>query len=118
MSLTGVADSLRPFIRPVKYIKKLGKSKNGKGEWQTNYAAPIDLDMPVTTVSSKQLYVLPEGMYTIEDRNFYQIGNALSIDYEDKFEFEKVTYIVKDKKDLMFEAGFIRYICKKEIRNP
>ncbi|MDI7190843.1 hypothetical protein [Leptospira santarosai] len=117
MSLTGVSDSLRDFIRPVKYIKKLGKTKNSKGEFQTSYAAPIDLDLPTTTVSYKQRIVMPEGNYTSEDRNFYQIGNALAIDLGDQFEFDGATYIVKDKKNLMFEAGFIRYVCKKEIRN-
>ncbi|MBM9579694.1 hypothetical protein JWG45_21325 [Leptospira sp. 201903070] len=116
MSLTGVADSLKPFIRPVKYFKKLPKTKNAKGEAVTEYAPGIDMEMPVTTVSTRQLIAMSEGSYTSEDRNFYQLGNALSIEYEDKFEFNGVKYIVTMIKDMTFEAGFIRYVCKKEIR--
>ncbi|RHX89852.1 hypothetical protein [Leptospira stimsonii] len=116
MSLTGVADSLKPFIRPVVYYKKLPKTKNLKGETVTTYADGITLDLPVTTVSTRQLIAMTEGMYTSEDRNFYQLGNALPIDYEDKFEFNGVKYIVSMIKDMTFEAGFIRYVCKKEIR--
>ncbi|MFQ3855937.1 hypothetical protein ACLK29_09065 [Leptospira kirschneri] len=115
MSLTGVAESLKPFIRPVKYYKKV-KTKNAKGEVITTYETEIPLDLPVTTIGTRQLIAMSEGSYTSEDRNFYQLGNVLQIDYEDKFEFNGVKYVVSMIKDMMFEAGFIRYVCKKEIR--
>ncbi|UOG61434.1 hypothetical protein [Leptospira noguchii] len=115
MSLTGVSESLKPFIRPVKYYKKV-KTENPKGEVITTYESEIPLDLPVTTVSTRQLIAMSEGSYTSEDRNFYQLGKALKIDYGDKFEFDGVKYIVSMIKDMMFEAGFIRYACKKEIR--
>ncbi|UOG39364.1 hypothetical protein MAL08_08925 [Leptospira noguchii] len=115
MSLTGVSESLKPFMRPVVYYKKM-KTKNAKGEVITTYESGVPLDIPVTTVSTRQLIAMSEGSYTSEDRNFYQLGNALPVDYEDKFEFNGVKYLVTMIKDMMFEAGYIRYICKKEIR--
>ncbi|MCH1910653.1 hypothetical protein L9Z41_16845 [Leptospira noguchii] len=117
MSLTGVADSLKDFSRPIQFFRKLPKATNARGESIREFATGIPLTWPVTTISSKQLYVLPDGQYTSEDRNFYQIGKAIQVNVGDEFEFEGVRYIVSITKDLNFEAGFVRYVCKKKVSN-
>ncbi|MCE9500565.1 MAG: hypothetical protein K8R21_08715 [Leptospira sp.] len=115
MPLTNVSIALRKHKQPVILHKRSSISENASGEVQFVWATPQNLEWPVTPISAKQLQVLPEGQYTSEDRNFYQIGEAIQVNANDEFEFNGKRYVVGMIKDLIFEAGVIRYSCKKKV---
>jgi hypothetical protein len=118
MSITGAHKALKRLHTPV-VVKRKASGSYVNGEWTEGTAlADVNTTLGSVPLTPKQVQLLPEGMYTTQDRYFYQAirpgVSVVAIQKNDRIVLDGVSYIVQDISDRFFDGGFIRYLAKKE----
>ncbi len=115
MSITSAYRALNRLHQSVT-IQRKNSGSYVNGEWVPGSTQPsLVAKLASVPLTPKQVQTLPEGQYTTQDRFFYQIGNAVAIQKNDRITLGLETFVVQDISDRLFDGGFLRYLAKKEI---
>jgi hypothetical protein len=109
--ITQVFKAIVKHLRPVQ-VRKFVSENYVKGENVRTFATPETIQLACFPITEKDLKFAPEGVYTIEDRKFYEIGSG-TIPAKSEIIFNNERYEIKSFSDRSFDGNFTKYMAKK-----
>lgn len=111
MSVTQVYKAIERHLRPLQLRRFLGEAIV-RGQEVRTFGEPETIQLATFPITDKDLRFLPEGVYTIQDRSFYEIGSG-TIPQKSEITFENEKFELKSIAGRSFEGNFSKYIGKK-----
>lgn len=111
MSLTTVDKAIVRHLRSLE-VTKLESEGYIDGENTRVFSTPSNIDLATFPLTDKDLRFLPEGVYTVQDRKFYEIGSG-TIPLKSQVVFGGSKFEIKSFSDRSFEGNFTKYFAKR-----
>jgi len=109
--ITQVYKSIIKHLQPIA-VKRFISEEYIDGENTRVFATSENYNLATFPMTDKDLRFAPEGVYTFEDRKFYQIGSG-TIPMKSEITFSGSLYEVKSFSDRSFDGNFTKYFGKK-----
>lgn len=109
--ITNVHIAIRRHLRTMTVKSKTGESFVD-GEYTPVYATGVSINLAAFPIGRRDANFFSDGVYTFQDRKFYEIGNGTLQD-KSEISFDGNRYLIDGGTKRNFEGGFTTYFGKR-----
>jgi hypothetical protein len=107
--MTNVYVSIIPFLREVSY--QTVSQTTYEGEISETLSTASTIQLACFPITFKDLKVLPEGMYDLQDYKFYSVASTL-LELNSIVTLSSMQFKITSLSDRIFDGGFSIYYGK------